>query len=126
MPAFWRAWLYQLNPMTRLIEGMVVTALQDRAVVCLPEELNTFAAPPGTDCGTYMADFFRNGGAGYIVNETASVCEYCAYRVGQEFFVPYGLSFEHRWRDLGILAAFIGSNLIILFLASRFLNFNRR
>lgn len=126
IPGFWRAWLYPLNPMTRLVEGMVVTALQDRVVVCTPEELNRFAAPPGMDCGTYMRPFFERGGPGYIVSNTSTMCEYCAYSVGQQFFGAYELSFGHRWRDLGILAAFIGSNLIILFLASRFLNYNRR
>ena len=30
MPAFWRAWLYQLAPFTRLVSGSVVTELHGR------------------------------------------------------------------------------------------------
>ena len=30
MPAFWRAWLYQLDPFTRLVSGSVVTELHGR------------------------------------------------------------------------------------------------
>ena len=63
-----------------------------------------------------MAPFFERGGDGYIVNNASSVCEYCAYKVGEQFYTPLELDFNQRWRDLGIYAAFIGSNLIFLFL----------
>jgi ATP-binding cassette subfamily G (WHITE) protein 2 (SNQ2) len=119
-------WLYELNPFTRLIGGMVVTELHDLKVRCKPGEFNTFRAPEGQTCGTYMADFFKAGSPGYLLDEAANVCNYCAYKVGDEFYKPLGYSFDNRWRDLGIFAAFIGSNLIILFLAAKYLNFNRR
>jgi len=117
MPAGYRTWLYQLNPFTRLISGMVVTALHDMPVHCTQRELNSFTAPPGTTCGEYMQPFFERGGAGYLVRNDTTACEYCAYKVGDQFYEPLGLSFDHRWRDMGIYIAFIGSNLIILFLA---------
>lgn len=117
IPKFWRAWLYQLDPFTRLIGGMVVTELHDRPVECKTIELNRFTAPSGQNCGDYMADFFNRGGNGYLVSNSTNSCEYCAYSVGDQFFLPLGFEFENRWRDLGILIAFIGSNLIILFLA---------
>ena len=123
MPHFWRAWLYELDPFTRLIGGAVTTALDGLPVNCRPEELNAFNAPAGTTCGEYMQDFFSNGGVGYIVDDNATRCEYCAYRVGNQFFEPLGFRFDNRWRDLGIFAAFIGSNLIILFIAVSILFF---
>ncbi|KXX73602.1 ABC transporter G family member 11 [Madurella mycetomatis] len=126
MPAGYRTWLYELNPFTRLISGMVVTALHKLPVVCSPEELNEFQAPANTTCGEYMQPFFDRGGPGYLVNNATQDCQYCAFRIGDEFYGPLGLSFYERWRDLGIFVAFIGSNLIILFVASRFLNFNKR
>ncbi|KAK4183582.1 putative ATP-binding transporter [Podospora australis] len=126
MPEGYRTWLYELNPFTRLIGGTVVTALHKMPVVCSEEELNVFTAPSGQNCGEYMADFFKRGGAGYLVSNTTSDCEYCAYKVGDQFYEPLGFMFENRWRDLGIFIAFIGSNLLILFVASRFLNFNKR
>jgi ABC-type multidrug transport system permease subunit len=117
MPAGYRTWLYELNPFTRLISGMVVTALHDLPVRCRPEELNVFQAPGNTTCGEYMQPFFERGGPGYLVSNATQDCQYCAFKVGDEFYGPLGLSFDHRWRDLGIYIAFIGSNLIILFLA---------
>lgn len=119
IPGFWRAWLYQLDPFTRLIGGMLVTELHERPVVCRPAEYNRFSAPPGQTCGEYMQAFFAAGGPGYLLNSATDQCEYCAYRVGDEFYAPLGLSYANRWRDLGIFAAFIASNLIILFVGVR-------
>ncbi|KAF2791825.1 hypothetical protein K505DRAFT_351045 [Melanomma pulvis-pyrius CBS 109.77] len=126
IPKFWRVWLYELNPFTRLIGGMIVTELHDLEVHCTPQEFNAFSAPQGQDCGSYMSDFFSNGAPGYLLNNATDACQYCAYKVGDQFYEPLGYEFGHRWRDFGIFAAFIGSNLIILFLAARYLNFNRR
>ena len=127
IPGFWRYWLYELNPITRLINGMVTTELHGRQVVCTQTEYNSFPAPPGTTCGEYMANFFSSGGSGYLQDPSSTTtCNYCAFATGDEFFKPFQLSFDDRWRDLGILAAFIVSNLFLLFIGSRYLNFNRR
>ncbi|KAL4772765.1 ABC-2 type transporter-domain-containing protein [Aspergillus nidulans var. acristatus] len=126
MPKFWRVWFYELDPFTRIISGMVTTELHERPVVCTPGEYNRFQAPAGQTCGEYMQSFFDRGGIGYLANNATQDCEYCAYRVGDEYYQAFEMSFDHRWRDLGIYAAFVGSNLIILFMAARYLNFNRR
>ncbi|OAP64690.1 hypothetical protein AYL99_00662 [Fonsecaea erecta] len=126
IPGFWRAWLYQLDPFTRLVSGMVTTELHGLPVVCTSSELNPFPSPPGQDCGEYMRNFFLRGGSGYLTNNVTDACQYCAYKVGDQFYRPLQLDFNDRWRDLGIFAAFIASNLILLFLGSRYLNFNRR
>ena len=67
-----------------------------------------------------MSEFFSSGAPGYILNNATDLCQYCAYKVGDQFYEPLGYDFSHRWRDFGIFAAFIGSNLIILFLAVSF------
>lgn len=144
MPGFWRAWLYELNPFTRLIAGMVTTELHGLPVKCNAAELNVFTAPDGQSCREYMEPFFAAGGAGYLEDPGSSDCEYCAFEFGDEFYNTLGLSFNDRWRDLGIFAAFIASNLIILLLAvsirtssqstktranglqSRYVNYNKR
>ncbi|KAK7963947.1 ABC transporter G family member 11 [Apiospora saccharicola] len=127
MPYGWRVWLYQLDPFTRLIGGMATTALEGLPVKCAPSELNTFNAPEGMSCGDYMKNYFDSPtGVGYIVNNATSACEYCAYKIGNEFYEPLGFSFSNHWRDLGIFIAFVASNIIIILLGTRFLNYNRR
>lgn len=119
MPKGYRVWLYELNPFTRLIGGTVVTALHKLPVVCEGMELSRFLPPAGQSCGEYMSDFFSGGGKGYLVDprKVGGECEYCAYKVGDEFYEPLGFSYGNRWRDLGIYVAFIASNLVILFVA---------
>jgi ATP-binding cassette subfamily G (WHITE) protein 2 (SNQ2) len=117
MPKFWHAWLYPLDPFSRLIGGMLVTELHGREVVCKPSELNVFTAPDGVNCGSYMASYFANGGPGYLVNNNTQSCEYCAYSVGDQFYEPLGYDFGNRWRDLGILSAYIGSSIILILIA---------
>jgi len=73
-----------------------------------------------------MQSYFSNNGPGYLVSNDTSYCEYCAYKVGDQFYSALGLDFWNRWRDLGIFLCFVVSNLILLFLGSRYLNFNRR
>lgn len=98
IPRFWREWLYPLNPFTRLIGGMVVTELEGRPVRCTPAEYNSFTSPAGQSCGDYMAPFFQAGGAGYLVDNATNFCDYCAYKVGNQFYEPLGFSFRNRWR----------------------------
>ena len=117
MPGFWKAWLYQLDPFTRLIGGAVTTALHGLKVKCKSTELNIFSAPDNMTCGEYMMPFFEAGGGGYLVSNETQECEYCAYKSGDQFYEPLNLSFDNRWRDLGIYACFMASNLIILFMA---------
>jgi ATP-binding cassette subfamily G (WHITE) protein 2 (SNQ2) len=126
IPRFWREWLYQLDPFTRLIGGMVVTELHGKPVVCRESEFNSFNIPANTTCGSYTAEFMKQA-PGYIKDLSATdICQYCAYKVGDEFYTPLGLSYDNRWRDIGIFIAFCGSNLVLLFLASRYLNFAKR
>ncbi|KAI1263242.1 ABC-2 type transporter [Xylariaceae sp. FL1019] len=126
MPYFWRVWLYQLDPFTRLISGTITTALNGLVVKCRESELNVFTAPDGQTCGEYMENFFSAGGTGYLINNNTMDCEYCSYTVGNQFYSAFGYDYNLRWRDLGIFIAFVGSNTLILFMATRFLNWNRR
>lgn len=117
IPGFWRAWLYPLDPFTRLIGGMTVTELHGLPVECTTAEYNRFQAPPNQTCGEYMQPFFSRGGSGYLVSNSTQECEYCAFKVGDQFYHTFGMDFNNRWRDLGIFIAYIASNLILLFLA---------
>lgn len=117
---------FQLDPFTRLISGLITTALHDLYIYCEPSEFYRFTPPSGQTCEAYAGPFIsRNGG--YIDNPAATdECLYCQYRVGDDFYTPLGLSFDQRWRDLGIFIAFIGFNMIVTLIASRYLRYAKR
>ncbi|BFZ59965.1 ATP-binding cassette transporter snq2 [Saitoella coloradoensis] len=128
LPHFYKEFVYNIDPFTRLIGGMLVTELHDLPVRCSDVELARFLAPAGQTCLEY-ANTFMESASGYLVNPNAaspSYCEYCPYSVGDDYLATLNLDYSHRWRDLGIFICFIVSNLAILFWGSRYLNFARR
>ncbi|KAG8981742.1 hypothetical protein FRB90_007035, partial [Tulasnella sp. 427] len=73
---FWRSWMYQLNPFTRLIAGLVVTELQGLPITCRDDEFALFEPPSGQTCAAW-ADTFVNTFGGYLNNPNAtSQCQY--------------------------------------------------
>ncbi|KAF9968015.1 hypothetical protein BGZ73_000272 [Actinomortierella ambigua] len=126
MPKFWRSWIYWLDPYHYVVEGLVAAHLHDVPVRCKSDEFSIFPAPPGQTCGEYAAEFMKRA-TGYINNPNAtSNCEYCQYRVGDEFFVPLNMSYDHIWRNFGILWVYIAANLVFLLLGIRYFRANRR
>lgn len=76
IPKFWRVWLYQLDPFTRLISGMVSTELHGLKITCSPIEFSVFQPPTGQTCVEWAGDFV-NASTGYLDNPSAtSDCEY--------------------------------------------------
>ncbi|KAG8903275.1 hypothetical protein FRB99_003542 [Tulasnella sp. 403] len=123
---FWRSWLYQLSPYTRVVSGLITTELRGLEIVCRPDELVTFDPPSGQTCQQWAGSFVQSFG-GYLVDGNAtSACQYCQYRVGDEFFVPLNMSYGTRWRDLGIVWAFFAFNTIVTIVASRYLRYAKR
>ena len=92
---------------------MVSTELHGLPVVCKEEEFSVFTPPTGQSCDQWAGDFVSAFG-GYLDNPNAtSDCRYCQYKVGDEYFEPMHMSYEHRWRDACILLAFFGFNAIM-------------
>ncbi|CAE6385299.1 unnamed protein product [Rhizoctonia solani] len=126
MPAFWRAWLYQLDPFTRLISGLVTTELHGLSIICNANEFSVFQPPSGETCLQWAGDFV-NATVGYLDNPNAtSDCRYCPYSLGDDFYVGLDIKFDDRWRELGIMLAFIGFNIIVTLIASKLFRFAKR
>lgn len=118
MPAFWSSWMYWLDPYHYLVEGFITNALEGVKVVCGEEDFIKIKAPSGQTCGQYMANFFDNGGLGYIANPNSTdYCNYCQYTVGNEFYEErIGWHFSNRWRNFGILCLYTIFNVFMFIL----------
>ncbi|KAI9227529.1 MAG: ABC-2 type transporter-domain-containing protein [Piptocephalis tieghemiana] len=120
MPAFWSRWMYWISTYHYSVESFVVNDLHGKAVICKSEEFFEIIPPANQTCGSYMSDFFGAGAPGYINNpEDSTSCQYCPFKVGDEFYAPYKWSFDHRWRNFGILIGFCVFNWIVTILGSR-------
>ncbi|KAF9969887.1 hypothetical protein BGZ73_007565 [Actinomortierella ambigua] len=126
MPAFWRSWLYWLDPYHYIVEGLVVTQLHGVPVQCSPIEYSIFQPPAGQSCIQFAGQFMKSA-TGYINNPNAMTdCQYCKYAVGDQFFQGLNMEFGNRWRNLGITIIFVISNVVIVLLGIRFMKGNKR
>lgn len=101
------------RPFTYWIGGIVATMLSGREVVCSDREISVFDPPSGQTCGQYLADYASAAG-GVIRNPGAlSGCEYCSLSNSDQFLAGASISFDQRWRNFGIIFAFIAFNVFI-------------
>ncbi|KAJ6601432.1 ABC-2 type transporter-domain-containing protein [Mycena vulgaris] len=123
---FWWTWLYQLVPYTRSLAAMVSTELHGLKIQCKSDEFATFNPPSGQTCADWARDFVSLAG-GYLDNgNDTTACRYCTYSVGDEFYTPLGISYSKRWRDAFIFLAYVGFNIIVTVIASRYLRYAKR
>jgi len=116
MPAFWRVWMYWVNPTTYWIGGVLAAVLRDLTVECAADETALFNPPPGQTCGSYAAEFVRATGHGYIVDPDAtSRCGYCPYRSGVEYLATLNVTPEQKWRDCGIFIVYVCTNWLLVY-----------
>ncbi|CAI6339603.1 unnamed protein product [Periconia digitata] len=105
--AFWRYWIYWLDPFTYLVGGLLTQLLWDVKIECKPNELTTIPIPNGSTCGAYMSSFLAEN-AGYVVDPNSmTACEYCPYKYGSEYAKTLNLNEKYYgWRDVGITFLF--------------------
>ncbi|KAH9948182.1 ABC-2 type transporter-domain-containing protein [Amylocystis lapponica] len=123
---FWRSWMYQLDPYTRVLSTMLATELHGLPITCQSEEFTVFPPPIGQTCREWAGTFVSAFG-GYLDNPNdTSACRYCQYASGDEFYTPLNISYDNRWRDVWILFCFFIFNVIVTITASRFLRYAKR
>lgn len=106
---------------------MTVNVIHGLPIICTDIEINTFAAPAGTTCAEYMAPYFAAGAFGYLqTGADTSNCGYCRYSTGDQFTTGLGMNYSHRWRDFGLMWAYILFNAfltVVLFYVFRIWKF---
>ncbi|KUI62882.1 Brefeldin A resistance protein [Cytospora mali] len=117
MQAFWRYWLYYLNPFGYLIGALVTPVAWDTTVECLKSELTNIPLPSNATCGEYMSDFLA-ASSGYVVDPSSTTtCEYCPYSKGADYLKTLNIKAAYYgWRDVGITALFCISSYGLVFL----------
>jgi len=60
-----------------------------------------------------MSEFLNTAG-GYLVDpESTTECEYCSASTTDELLSQFGLSYATRWRDFGLLWAYVLFNIVV-------------
>lgn len=107
--------MYRVSPLNYLVGSMMSAGIGNIAVHCSRDETVKLLSPPGTRCGTYLMNYFKNH-RGYVVDAAASNhCEICPWSSTDEYLAEVGIEVSRRWQSFGILAAFIAFNVIASF-----------
>ncbi|KAJ4291758.1 hypothetical protein N0V90_009653 [Kalmusia sp. IMI 367209] len=112
LPGFW-VFMYRVSPFTYWIGGMCATLLHDRPVVCTDTEVSRFNPPSGQTCRQYLSDYLLNA-PGVLQNPDATAdCRYCSLRNSDQFLAGSNIFYSERWRNFGILWAFVIFNIFV-------------
>ncbi|KAK1511382.1 menadione-induced gene-12 [Colletotrichum costaricense] len=83
--AFYRYWLYYLNPTTYLVGSMLTFVVSDAEVECEEREFALFNPPVNSTCLDYLNDYLTESGANLINPEASSGCRVCPYTKGGDY-----------------------------------------
>lgn len=109
-PHFW-IFMYRVSPFTYLVDAMLSVAVANTDVVCAANELRHFAPRAGQTCGEYMKPWISEM-QGYLVESNATdQCSFCSISSTNQFLARVSSSYDHRWRNFGIIWVFIIFNI---------------
>lgn len=116
--AFWRYWLYYINPWTYLLGGQVFFTMRNIPVVCAEKEYARFPPPSGQSCETFMAPYLSRN-TGYLKDPSSTTeCNYCLYSSGNDYLKNVNLADAVDGpRNIGIGALYMIACFAVLFFA---------
>ncbi|GMM34880.1 ATP-binding cassette transporter [Saccharomycopsis crataegensis] len=113
MPGFW-TFMWKVSPYTYFIQSFMILSLHKLKIKCKKSEFSIVEPPSGQTCATYL-DPFAEAAGGYINNPSAtSNCEYCAYKVGDQYLSHIEVKSSYLWRNFGFLWVYVGFNLVAM------------
>ncbi|KAE8143941.1 ABC-2 type transporter-domain-containing protein [Aspergillus pseudotamarii] len=110
LPGFW-IFMYRVSPFTYLVSGMLSTGVGRTTAICEKVEFLHLTPPANTTCYDYMGDYIGSFG-GYLENNNATdSCSFCQISSTDTFLSAVSSYYEDRWRNFGIMWAFIVFNI---------------
>ncbi|CAH0025077.1 unnamed protein product [Clonostachys rhizophaga] len=120
IPAFWRHWIYWLNPFNYLMGSMLVFSLWGRDIECSQAELAVFDPPNGLTCGEYLGEYLASpyGALNNLTNPgSLSGCQVCPLTRGEGYLYTLNLdAYHYGWRDAAVVVVFVLSSYGLVYL----------
>ncbi|KAK7466063.1 Multidrug resistance protein [Stygiomarasmius scandens] len=112
LPGFW-IFMYRVSPFTYFVEGMLSVGVANAKATCSDIELSIIDPPIGQTCWQYLEPFITAVGTGDVLNRNAtSACQFCALTDTNVFLKTVSASYEHRWRNFGIMWVYVIFNVV--------------
>jgi ATP-binding cassette subfamily G (WHITE) protein 2 (SNQ2) len=119
IPAFWRYWIYYLNPFNYLMGSILTFTLSGKEVTCSESEFALFDPPANMSCSEYLSDYMNGMGArSNLVNPDGMAgCKVCQYSTGDDYLASINLlDYTYGWRDAAIVVIFAISSYGMVYL----------
>ncbi|EOA88814.1 uncharacterized protein SETTUDRAFT_159994 [Exserohilum turcica Et28A] len=116
--AFWRYWLYYLDPFTYLIGSLLIFTDWDWKIECKESEFAIFNPPDNQTCGQYLEAWMNGPGRRTnLVNPDAmSDCRVCQYTWGRDYLATVNLTEKYYgWRNAAICVIFSLSGYMLVY-----------
>ncbi|KYK54403.1 ABC transporter ABCl1 [Drechmeria coniospora] len=110
LPRFW-VFLNRVSPFTYLVGGMLSTGVANTEVVCAANELLHFSPPAEQTCGEYMSSYVEIFGGRVMDASATATCAFCPIADTNTFLARVDSRYSERWRNLGILSAYVVFNI---------------
>lgn len=109
--AFWRYWMYYINPFNYLMGSLLVFNLWGSDVRCKESEFAVFNPPEGQTCAKYLEGYLARA-PGHLDNPDAtSGCKVCAFGHASDYLKSLYLEdYSYGWRDAGIVVLMVFSS----------------
>ncbi|KAK9368335.1 ABC-2 type transporter-domain-containing protein [Lipomyces kononenkoae] len=109
MPGFW-IFMYRVSPFTYLVDAMLSVGVANTQVHCSDIELLSFNPAANLTCGEYMASYVSTSGGQVMNPDDTSGCKFCTISSTNTFLASVSSSYSHRWRNFGLIWAYIVFN----------------
>lgn len=111
LPSFW-TFMYRASPLTYLISGLLATGLGNLEVECSDNEFLKLNPPANQTCGEFLSPYDKIFG-GLVQNPgDDDECLYCPIQSSNAFLATVSAHYPDRWRNYGILWAYITFNIL--------------
>ncbi|KAL9120898.1 MAG: hypothetical protein Q9187_002546 [Circinaria calcarea] len=109
LPGFW-IFMYRVSPFNYLVDGMLATGVANTVATCSSIELSAFNPRRGQTCGEYLQSYMSKAGGRILNPDATQRCQFCPVADTNDYLVTLSSSYALRWRNFGIMWAYIVFN----------------
>lgn len=106
--------MYRVFPTTYLTSGIMSAAVAHAGLTCADNEILRMVPPEEfSSCEEFLAPFVDTAGGVVLNPEARDLCSYCPIASTDEFLARFEISYATRWRDFGVMWAYIVANITL-------------
>lgn len=104
--------MYRVSPFTYYVSATLSTGVARAPVTCSDIEILKMPPPSGMTCQDFLNPVIQMTKQGEVLNKNATdMCEFCPISVTDAFLAGVDIYYDQRWRNIGILFAYIAVNI---------------